>query len=144
MKPMNKPLCFFFFSIVITLLLSYTWAADHESLSTRTSIVFAPFGRSSYALDIYTLPLKQPNSTPFNSPHRIPNHRWSLHQLQRSLSLSIIINLYSPLSLTSITTPSSPHPLLLIHVTECNRSSSIFLDALYYDGLDITRKISTL
>ncbi|KAF5929910.1 hypothetical protein HYC85_000107 [Camellia sinensis] len=141
MKSMNKPLCFFFF-IIINLLLSYSWAADHESLSTRTSIVFATFGRSSYAFDIYTLPIQQPNSTQFNPPIEF--------QITDGHSVNYNGHFPSPsststlLSLTSTTTPSSPPPLLLIYVTERNGSSSLFLDALYYDGPDITRKRSTL
>ncbi|CAL5386902.1 unnamed protein product [Camellia sinensis] len=141
MKPMNKPLCFFFF-IIINLLLSYTWATDHESLSTRTSIVFATFGRSSYAFDIYTLPIQQPNSTQFNPPIEF--------QITDGHSVNYNGHFPSPsststlLSLTSTTTPSSRPPLLLIYVTERNGSSSLFLDALYYDGPDITRKRSTL
>ncbi|XAR62833.1 hypothetical protein NMG60_11017729 [Bertholletia excelsa] len=134
MKPVRSPFCF-----LLALLFFLCHAtADHGGFITPTSIVFATLGRSSYAFDIYTLPVLSSDTNAdefkltdgqsvnynghFPSPSAIPT----------------IINLLSSQTLSPIP------PLYLIYVTERNGSSSIYLDAVYSNAADYATRRSIL
>jgi Tol biopolymer transport system component len=141
MKTITSPslLCFFLFTLLQSLLLSHT-TADHDtpSRSTSTSIIFATFGRSNYAFDIYTLLIPAGPQNPTEPEFRITDGQ----------SVNFNGHFPSPSSTSSLLclskTPSSPPPLHLVYVTERNGSSSIYLDTIFYDGPDRTRKRSIL
>ncbi|XP_059631779.1 uncharacterized protein LOC132274509 [Cornus florida] len=131
MRP-QEPLCsfiVFFFSFILTL---YPAAADHEGPSSRTSIVFATFGRSRYFFDIYTVPTRDP---PTNA-----------NELRITDGHSVNFNGHFPSPTSSSILSIIPNQTLinLIYVTERNGSSNIYLDAIYYDSADHTRRRSAL
>ncbi|KAL6962216.1 hypothetical protein U1Q18_037172 [Sarracenia purpurea var. burkii] len=141
MEPTEKPILLYF--VTLLLLLSYTTAA-RDGPSTRTTIVFATFGRSSYAFDIYTLPIldSPPNAAAefqITDGHSV-NYNGHFPSPSSTSTLLSLLPPYQTLSTTTV----SPPPLHLVYVSERNGSSAIYLDALYHDAPDHTRKRSTL
>ncbi|KAA8546437.1 hypothetical protein F0562_002824 [Nyssa sinensis] len=138
MKPQIRLSFFFFlFSLLLTL---YRATADQDGPSSRTSIVFATLGRSSYAFDIYTLPTLDP-PTNANELQITDGESVNFNGHFPSPSSSSILSLLPNQILSTSSDSPSIH---LIYVTERNGSSNIYLDAIYSDSPDHTRKRSAL
>ncbi|OIT03254.1 PREDICTED: uncharacterized protein LOC109225373 [Nicotiana attenuata] len=120
-----SPFIFFFLlSLVLTLLLSPASAA-HDNLNAHTSIIFTTLGRSSYAFDIFALPVYSPTES---------------NELQLTDGNSVNFNGYFPATLPpSLISRLPDHclnketpPFHLIYVTERNGTHHIFYDAVFH------------
>ncbi|KAK3029176.1 hypothetical protein RJ639_038728 [Escallonia herrerae] len=130
----TKHLHFFVFINSISALLLFCTSADHADHSTKTSIVFTTLGRSNYAFDIYTLP------TSWDPPA-------NARELRITDGRSVNFNGHFPSAPSLSVLPLAPNQtpaLHLVYVTERNGSHSIYLDAVYNDAPDHTRKRSAL
>ncbi|XP_047328695.1 uncharacterized protein LOC124932132 [Impatiens glandulifera] len=110
----NLLLVFFFFLLLSSL--SLAPPPDHDQ--TLTTILFGTIGRSTYAFDIYTLPLQSPFSPTKSQELRITD------------GVSINYNGYFPASSNTSSLPS----LNLVYVSERFGSATIFLDKVHYHG----------
>ncbi|KAG5521477.1 hypothetical protein RHGRI_033890 [Rhododendron griersonianum] len=139
MKSTTNPhnLCFFTIALLQTLLSSST-TAHLDTPSWSTSIIFATFGRSNYAFDIYALPIPVPQT---QNPTELEFQLTDGHSVNYNGHFPSPSSTSSLLSLSKTPSPPSVH---LIYVTERNGSTSIYLDAVYLDGPDRTRKRSIL
>ncbi|KAI5667966.1 hypothetical protein M9H77_17819 [Catharanthus roseus] len=128
----------FLFAVVAVSVSLFSVIADHEEPNARTSIVFATLGRSSYAFDIFTLPLwEKPSAS---------------KEIQLTDGISVNFNGHFPsseslsqLSLVPDRSLASDFgPIHLIYVTERNGTSKIYLDSLYYRTPDLEGSRSIL
>ncbi|KAL8144105.1 hypothetical protein V2J09_017137 [Rumex salicifolius] len=115
------------FVIPLTLLLFFlAIVCSSVDSDQESSIIFTTLGRSSYAFDIYTLPI--PNYLP--SPN--------IAELKITDGISVNFNGHFPNCSSSAflhahtpKIPNLPPPLELIYVTERNGTSNIYYDAVY-------------
>ncbi|CAK9168729.1 unnamed protein product [Ilex paraguariensis] len=140
MKQPKPQSLFLFFTLIFTL---YHATADHDNPNSRTSIVFATLGRSSYAFDIFSLPTWDP-PTDADEIQLTDGYSVNFNGNFPSISSPSIFSLLPNQTLTTTPTATDPPPLLLIYVTERNGSSNIFLDVVFYHSSDRTRKRSVL
>lgn len=128
MKP-TKSLSFFL--LILIFFTNFLSIIGSNNPINPTTIIFTTNGRSSYAFDIYTLPILNPQATAHDGELRLTDGK------------SVNFNGHFPSS-------SSPSPFsitpdqTLIYVTERNGTSGIYLDAIYYPAPDHTRLRSTL
>ncbi|KAL3845504.1 hypothetical protein ACJIZ3_002907 [Penstemon smallii] len=120
MKTLNSLFFFLFLSFITTSLPQFSHAAQNDDdVVSSTSIAFATLGRSSYAFDIYTLPINA--------------HPSSEIRLTDGNSVNYNGHFPSPSSLSllpHLPNQSPPTTTHLVYVSERNGSSSIYLDTL--------------
>ncbi|XP_052203693.1 uncharacterized protein LOC127808970 [Diospyros lotus] len=134
------PLCFL---LIFMLLLLSRATADHEGPNTRSTLLFSSLQASSYYFDVYTLPIAGSGMVNARDELKITDGH-SVNFNGHFPSASSLTALLSSLrDQTLAATPAQP-PLHLVYVTERNGSSSIYLDALYSDGSDYSRRRSML
>ncbi|XP_052202877.1 uncharacterized protein LOC127808391 [Diospyros lotus] len=133
----SLPLSFFF-----TLLLSCA-AADRGGGNSRTTILFNSDGRTDYNFDVYTLPVSDSLINAGNELKITDGQSVNYNGHFPPLSSSSSLLLSHPRYQTLAAAVASP-PVHVVYVTERNGSSSIYLDAVYYDDADHARRRSML
>ncbi|KAE8714335.1 hypothetical protein F3Y22_tig00110198pilonHSYRG00196 [Hibiscus syriacus] len=132
----------FLISFLLHLFLLCTAATEHQSPITSGSIVFATYGRTNYAWDIFTLPTSGPPN-PSNELRVTDGQSVNFNGHFPSTSSSSILSLLLNRSL--IQNPKAPGPALqLIYVTERDGVPNVYYDALYYSAPQSIRLRSAL